>query len=144
MKDRVELHLDRDLNEWLTRVAQRPGSSKSVVVGDALRAFLERGAATEIEKRLNERLRRVTALMTRIDRNLEILLETQALFIHHQFSVIPPVPASELAAARAQAHVRFTNFVEHVAHRLKQGKSLIRDALDELDASTPPEREAAD
>jgi hypothetical protein len=147
MKDRVELHLDRDLNAWLSRVAERPGTSKSMIVGDALRAFLERGAATEIEKRVNQRLRQLTALMTRMDRNLDILMETQALFIHHQFSVIPPVPASDLAAARAQAHDRFLNFIEQVAGRLHEGKSLIRDALERTAAESIPaatDKEAAD
>ena len=147
MKDRVELHLDHDVNEWLTRVSHRPGASKSSIVGDALRAFLERGAATEIEKRLEQRLRQLTILMTRMDRNLEILLETEALFIHHQFSVIPPVPAAELAAARAQAQDRFANFVRQVGQRLADGKNLLRDALER--ASTQggrggDQREAAD
>lgn len=130
MKDRVELHLDRDLNEWLSRAAQRPGSSKSAVVGDALRAFLERGAATEIEQRLDQRLRQLSALLRRMDRNIEIVLESQALFIRHQFSVIPPVAAADLAAARAESRDRFEQFVDQVGRRLAQGKSLIRDAID--------------
>jgi hypothetical protein len=130
MKDRVELHLDRDLNEWLSRAAQRPGSSKSAIVGDALRAFLERGAATEIEQRLDQRLRQLTALLRRIDRNVEIVLESQALFIRHQFSVIPPVAAADLAAARAESRDRFERFVDQVGRRLAQGKNLIRDAID--------------
>ena len=144
MKDRVELHLDRDLNEWLSRVAERPGSSKSMIVGDALRAFLERGAATEIEKRVNQRLRQLTTLMVRIDRNLDLLLEVEGMFIHHQFSVIPPVAAADLAAARAQARDRFANFIEQVAVRMKQGKSLLRDALDRDASGGDAEKEAAD
>lgn len=130
MKERVELHLDRDLNAWLSRIAQRPGSSKSAIVGDALRSFLERGAATEIEQRVSERLHRIARALERIDRNLDILLETQALFIRHQFSVIPPIPAADLAAATAHGAERFAHFVEQVGRRLARGESLMRDALD--------------
>jgi predicted transcriptional regulator len=107
MKPRHHLYLDDALSEELDRLARKPGSSKSGIVADALRAHLARGAASQVDTVLKARLDRFVRMMARIERNQEVLLETLALYVRWQLTVTAPLPDSEQAAARAAGEARF-------------------------------------
>ena len=55
MKPRHHLYLDDALTEELERLARKPGSSKSGIINDALRAYLARGATSEVDTVLKAR-----------------------------------------------------------------------------------------
>src|SRR5882724_8808073 len=122
MKPRHHLYLDDALSEELDRLAEKPGSSKSGIVADALRAYLVRGGAKEADAVLKARLDRFARNVARIERNQEVLLETLALYVRWQLTVTAPLPESEQAAARAAGEARFQSFVDQLSRRIAAGR----------------------
>lgn len=127
MKSPLRVSIDADLHEQLNLLVKNPGSSKSAIISDALRAFLERGAAKELDDRLKPRLDKVSTHLCRIERHQRVLIETVAIYIRFHFSVLPPMPASEQAAGRALAEERFQAFIEQIGRRLAGGRSVTGD-----------------
>jgi len=129
MKPRHHLYLDDALTEQLEALAAKPGTSKSAIVADALRAYIARRGARELDDLLQVRLDRLSRQLGRIERDQQILLESLALFVRYQLTVTAPLPESEQEAARAVGQERFENFVNQVGRRLAQGRSVSRDVL---------------
>lgn len=129
MKPRHHLYLDDELTDRLEQLAARPGASKSAIVADALKAWFARGAAIEIDPVIKARLDRTTRSLSRIERDLQIVLEALGLFIRYQLTVIPPLPEADQAAARVLGQERFQHFIDQVGRRLASAKSLTRDVL---------------
>jgi hypothetical protein len=127
MKYRHHFYLDERLSEQLDSLASRPGGSKSAIVADALRAWLGRRAATEIDDLLRVRLDRISAQLHRIERDQQIVMESLGLFIRYQLTVTPPLPETEHAAARAIGQDRFQAFIDQVGRRVAGGRSLSED-----------------
>ena len=127
MKPRHHLYLDDALTAQLEALAMKPGSSKSAIVADALRGYLARRGAKELDDLLKVRLDRITSQMGRMERDLQILLETLALFIRYEFTVTPPLPEADQAAARAVAQDRYQAFIEQVGRRIAGGRTVSRD-----------------
>lgn len=132
MKPRHHLYLDDALTERLEGLAAKPGSSKSAIVADALRTYLTRRGASELDEMLKVRLDRIGKQLNRIERDQQIVLETLALFIRYQLTVTPPLPEADQAAARAIGQDRFQHFIDQVGRRLASGKSVGADLLARL------------
>lgn len=128
MKRRHEFNLDEDLSERLAELADRPGASKSAIMTDALRAFLDRRGASELDDRFKVRLDRLSTQLGRIERDQQIVAETLALLARFQLSVSAPLAESD-RAGRAIGHERFKSFVEQVSRRVAGGRGLIDDVL---------------
>jgi hypothetical protein len=120
LKPRHHLYLDDDLTAQLEALAAKPGSSKSAIVGDALRAWLARRGAREIDDTLRIRLDRFSAQLNRIERDNQVLLETLALFVRYQLTVTAPLPEPD-QAARAVGRDRFQAFIERVGRQIAGG-----------------------
>lgn len=129
MKPRHHLYLDDALTERLEALAAKPGSSKSAIVADALRAYLARRGASELDEMLKVRLDRIGKQLNRVERDQQIVLETLALFIRYQLTVTPPLPEVDQAAARAIGQERFQHFIDQVGRRLAAGKGIAADLL---------------
>jgi predicted transcriptional regulator len=121
MKPRHHLYLDDALTEELEKLASKPGSSKSAIVSDALRAFLARRGAKELDDMLKVRLDRIGAELARIERDQQIVMESLALFVRYQLTVTAPLPEPDVAA-RAVGRDRFQAFIDQVGRTLAGGK----------------------
>lgn len=132
MKPRLNVYLDDELNDRLDALAAKPGSSKSAIVSDALRHYLARGAAAEIDAVLKARLEKIARHLARLERDQQIVLETLALFIRFELTVTSPLPEGDQAAAKALGTERFNSFVDQVGRRIAGGKSLTRDVLERI------------
>lgn len=137
MKPRHHLYLDDELSERLETLAAKPGSSKSAIVADALRGYLARNGAKEIEALLKVRLDRIGSQLNRIERDQQVVMESLALFIRYQLTVTAPLPEAD-QAARAIGNDRFRAFIDQVGRRIAGGRSLSRDML------TPTSSQAAE
>lgn len=150
MKPRHHLYFDEALTQQLETLAAKPGSSKSAIVSDALRAYFGRRGAAALDDLLKVRLDRFNAQLNRIERDQQVLLETLALFIRHQLMVTPPLPEADLPAAYAMAEARFQAFITEVGRRIGVAKANAREALVPLAAeingtgsASNPERSVA-
>jgi len=120
MKPRHHLYLDDELTAQLEALAAKPGSSKSAIVADALRQYLTRRGANDIDEALKIRLDRQSRQMDRIERDGQVLLESLALFIRYQLTVTAPLPEPD-KAARAVGQERFQKFIDQVGRQIAGG-----------------------
>lgn len=121
VRTRHQLFLPRDLSERLEALAARPGASKSAILADALTAWLNRQAASELENRFSQRLDRLSMTLGRIERDGHVLLESLALFIRYQLMIQAPLAEGD-NAARAIGRDRFEAFIGRVGEALASGK----------------------
>ncbi len=118
---RYQLFLPEDLSHRLEALAARPGASKSGILTDALTAWLNRQAASDMEHRFSARLDRMSLALGRIERDGHVLLESLALFIRYELMVQAPLAESD-DAARAIGRDRFNAFVGRVGEALAAGQ----------------------
>jgi hypothetical protein len=124
MKPRHHVYLDDELSARLDALSAKPGATKSGIVGDALRSHFSRRDTHQLEDRLRLRLDRTNAHLDRLERDLEILLESFALFVRYQFSVTAPLSEIDQAAARARAKDLYQAFIDQVGRRIGAGRTL--------------------
>ena len=118
---RHQLFLTKELSERLEVLSSKPGATKSAILVDALTAWLNRRAASELEDKFGARLDRMTSAIGRIERDGHVLLETLALFVLIELTVNAPLPKGD-DAARAVGRARFEEFVTRVGERLASGR----------------------
>ena len=124
MKSRRHIYIEEELTDRLQLLATKPGSSRSAIVSDAVRAYLDRQGADELDSRFKTRFDKLTRQLKAIERDVGIVMETLALYVRYDLTVTAPPPDRERAAANAIGHERFQAFVEQVGRRLAKGKSL--------------------
>jgi len=128
MKRRHEFYLDADVSEQLNALAAKPGASKTAIMSDALRAYLERRGANELDQRFRARLDRLSLQLGRIERDQQVVAEMLALFVRFQLTVTAPVPEAD-RAARALGQARYESFLQQVSRRLAGGAGTVEDVL---------------
>jgi predicted transcriptional regulator len=121
VKPRHHLYLDEALTEQLEALAAKPGSSKSAIVSDALRAYLARRGARELDDMLKIRLDRMSTQLGRIERDGHVLIESLALFVRYMLTVNAPLAEGD-EAGRAIGRDRFEAFVAQVGRQLAGGR----------------------
>lgn len=126
MKPRHHLYLDEELTARLDLLASKPGTSKSAIISDALREYLNRRATREVDDLLKHRLDRISRQLGRIERDATVLLETLSLFVRYQLTVTAPLPEAD-KAGQAVGRERFRRFVDQVGRQLATARSI--DAL---------------
>lgn len=130
MKPRHHLYFDADLSAELEALAAKPGTSKSAIVADALRAYLKRRGTRELDDMLKVRLDRIGADLGRLRRDLDVQLESFALFVLWQLTIQAPLPEGD-AAARAIGRDRFEAFITEVGRRVAGGRRAFGTAGEE-------------
>lgn len=123
MKPRHHLYLDEELTARLDLLASKPGTSKSAIISDALREYLNRRATREVDDLLKHRLDRISKQLGRIERDGCVLLETLSLFVRYQLTVSAPLPEAD-KAGQAVGRERFRRFVDQVGRQLATGRSI--------------------
>ncbi len=118
---RHQLFLAEDLSARLEGLAAKPGASKSAILADALTAWLNRQAASELENKFGQRLDRLSMALGRVERDGHVLLESFALFVRYQLMVQAPLAEGD-DAARAVGRDRFNAFVARVGEALASGQ----------------------
>ena len=127
MKVRQNLYIDRELADALEALAAKPGGNKSRIVNDALAAWLARRATRQVDDLLKVRLDRISRAIGRAARDIEVLLEAQALFVRYQLTVTAPLPEAD-AAALAIGNDRFERFIAQLGRQIATGKRTLGSA----------------
>ena len=121
MKVRQNLYLDRAVSDALEALASGPGANKSRLVNDALAAWLARRATKEIDDLVKGRLDRLSRELGLVRRDIDVLLESLALFVRYQLLVTAPLPEADTVAL-AVGMARFEKFAGQVGRQLATGK----------------------
>jgi hypothetical protein len=121
VKVRQNLYIDRAVSDALEALASRPGANKSRLVNDAVAAWLARRASKEVDDLLKVRLDRLSREIGLVRRDLDVVLESLALFVRYQLLVTAPLPEAD-SVALALGLDRFEKFVGQVGRQLATGK----------------------
>ena len=117
VKTRHQFYLPDDLSEKLEGLAAEPGSSKTAILTDAFRAWLERRGITELDERFGVRLDRLSSADQRLEHKLDFVAEALGAFIQHQLTITAHQPPFEPETGQLGLQ-RYRKFVDFVAQRL--------------------------
>lgn len=121
MKVRQNLYIDRELSDALEALASGPGANKSRLVNGALAAWLASRGSKEIDELLKVRLDRMSREIGLVRRDIDVVIESLALFVRYQLLVTAPLPEAD-SAALAIGLDRFEKFVGQVGRQLATGR----------------------
>lgn len=124
-KIRHHLSLDPKLSRELEKLCRSAGTTKSNVLAKALEAFIETRGESELDQRYGLRLDRISRELNRVARDVEIALESLALFIRFMITLNAHTPAPD-KATQAIARERFQNFVDQVSRQIAGGNKTLR------------------
>lgn len=116
-KRRHQFYLPDELSEKLEALAAEPGSSKTAILTDAFRAWLDRRGATELDERFGVRLDRLSKADEQIARKLDFVAEALGTFVQHQLTLVAHQPPFEPETGQLGLQ-RYRAFVEMVGRRL--------------------------
>ena len=132
MKSRLNCYFDPKLADRLGELALRQGVHRSQLVEAAVASFLSPDALDRREAAYVRRLDRISRQIERVERDLTIAIEAQALFVRFWLSVTAPVPSGQQAASKAQGSQRYQGYIETLGRRLQRGDSLVREISQEI------------
>ena len=120
MKVRQNLYIDREVADALEALAAGHRGNKSRLANDALRDWLARRGTKAVDDLLKPRPDRMTREIGLVRRDIDVVLESLALFVRYQLMVTAPLPEGD-AAALAVGRDRFESFVAQVGRQLAAG-----------------------
>ena len=119
---RHQFLLGPELSTKLERLCRQSGVTKSEIIAKAVEAFIERRGENELDQRYGKRLDRLSRELDRARRDVEMILESLALFIRFSITLNAHTPQPD-KATQAIAQERFQKFVEQVGRQIAGGKS---------------------
>lgn len=128
-KIRHQFLLDAGTSERLNALARGPGATKTDVIAEAIKTFLERGSDTEIAQLSAQRLDRISRdvdavrqEMKSLRREVETVREALAGFALFSFLLTAKTPSPD-KDDQAIGRKRFHNFTAHVTQLLASDTS---------------------
>jgi hypothetical protein len=121
-RQRVQAYLTTDLHDQLVGECAALRTSVSAYITAAVRERLD---GLGDKKSLFNRLDRVSRGLEHVDRDVELLSETFAIFVRVWYAHNPSVPDEAKQAARAVGDSRFERFIRHAAEQWNSGHRFI-------------------
>lgn len=132
MKQRLNIYLSPDLFDQLDRFAGKRKLSKSSLIEAAIASLLSPDSADTRDAAFIRRLDRIDRRIERVERDVQIAIETVALYVRFWLAVTPPLPEGAQTSAKAKGAERYRDFVETLGRRVQRGNSLIREVSLEI------------
>ena len=129
MKPRVNIRLSHEMHRKLEEMVLTPGATKSAIMEDALRAYLDPDRTAARDDILVQRLERIETRQNAIERDLALCLETLGQFVLYWLTRTDPIPESEREAAQLLGQRRFEFFIDQVAKRTASDEPLSKRAI---------------
>tara|TARA_R110000868_G_scaffold141226_2_gene357518 strand:- start:1384 stop:1806 length:423 start_codon:yes stop_codon:yes gene_type:complete len=124
-KIRHQFYLPDDLSQALDALAAKPGASKTTILTDALRAWLERKAHNALDTQFGPRLDRQQKIALRTETTLNAVAEMLDLFVTHQLTLTAHQPPFDTETGQLGQR-RYQQFVDQVARRLAGNRGVPR------------------
>ena len=122
-KTRHQFYLPADLSQQLEALALEPGSSKTAILTDAFRAWLDRRAGNELDERFALRLERFGRGQKTLEDKLDFLAEALGTFVQHQLTLVAHQPSFTPEAALL-GQQRYQKFVDAVGRKLARATEI--------------------
>lgn len=123
-KPRVNLRISHKLYAELEQRVRAPGVTKTDIVEEALSRFFDPEANLVLEERLLRRMDAFDKRQGEIERDTALCLETTAHFVFYWLTQTEPIPQGERDAAHALGQRRFDHFIQQVAKKLGNARSV--------------------
>lgn len=136
----TKVFLPWELVRELDDRARRTRLAKSEIARMALASWLSPDGAEQLEAALARRLDRMSRQLERLERDLSICNEAQALLIRAWLTATPAAPEGEARVAmEAKGRERYAGFIDALGRRLAAGRSLAREVLQDVPGAEPEE-----
>jgi hypothetical protein len=136
-KVKLTVYLDPDVLEAFERKAAATGAPKSALAQAAVASFVTPDQDELEQAALIRRIDGLHRLGERLERNLDISIEMQALYLRWWLTATPPLAEAAKPAAHAKGKERFEAFVESLAKRMAQSGRFAREVSLDLRAPAP-------
>ena len=133
MKPRVNIRLSHEIHRILEEMVLAPGATKSAIMEDALRAYLDPDRTAARDDILLQRLDRIEKRQNAMERDLALCLETLGQFVLYWLTRTDPIPEAERDAAQILGQRRFEFFIDQVARRVASDEPLSKRAMSASD-----------
>lgn len=120
-KQRHHVYLPDDLSAALDTLGRDPRTSKSTIVAEALRNWLERRAGHALDERFAVRMDRLARSQERLEEKLAYVAEALGTFVQHQLTLVAHQPMFTPETAHL-GQQRYRAFVEAVGRRLARAR----------------------
>lgn len=127
MRIKHTIRLPPKLSSHLVDYAARKRVTQALVVETALESFLSPDSSERMEAALTRRLDRMSRQLERLERDVEISNEAISLFVQFWLTTTPPLPESELKAAKISGQTRHADFIAALVERVGGHSSFARD-----------------
>lgn len=138
-KPRVNIRLSYEMHRTLEQMTLAPGVTKSAIIEDALRAYLDPIRTGGREQALMARLDQFDLRQNAIERDVALCLETLGQFVLYWLTRTDPLPDEDRAAAHALGQRRFEYFVEQVARKIGAPEGISARVFDGVTAAAEDE-----
>jgi hypothetical protein len=139
----TKVFLPYDLVRDLDARSKRLRITKSELARTALASWLSPDGPEQLEAALVKRLDRLSRAMERLERDLAICNEAQALFIRAWLTATPAAPEGPARLAmEAKGRERYEGFLEALGRRLAAGRTLAQEVLEDRPGSRPEPQHA--
>lgn len=128
MKPRVNIRLSHEMHRILEEMVLAPGATKSAIMEDALRAYLDPQRNAARDDLLLQRLDRIEKRQNAMERDQALCLETLGQFVLYWLTRTDPIPEAERDAAQLLGQRRFEFFINQVATRVASDEPLSKRA----------------
>ena len=129
MKPRVNLRLDAALLAQLEAAARAQKTTKTAVLEDALRCYLDPDRNRSLEDRLMERMDAFEKRLGQLFWAVDLGVEATGHFVLYWLTRTDPIPESERDIAHALGQRRFDHFINQIAKKLRRRRSLVAESL---------------
>ncbi|HAY07055.1 MAG TPA: hypothetical protein DCY26_10420 [Hyphomonas sp.] len=129
MKPRVNLRLNAALLAQLEAAARAQKTTKTDILEQALRCYLDPDRNRSLEARLMERMDAFEKRLGQLFWAVDLGVETTGHFVLYWLTRTDPIPESERDIAHALGERRFDHFINQIAKKLRRRRSLVAESL---------------
>ncbi|MBB5686310.1 ribbon-helix-helix protein, CopG family [Sphingobium boeckii] len=116
-KTRHQFHLPDALSEQLNLLAAKPGASKSIIMAEAITAWIERKGMRDTDDRFGAKIDRLVMSQKAQAQDIEMIIEMLSKLIWHEMLLTAHQPPSD-ETTRSLARKRFQMLFDQVAQDL--------------------------
>jgi hypothetical protein len=128
-KPRVNIRLSHDMHRTLEQMVLAPGVTKSAIIEDALRAYIDPTRTGGREQALMARLDQFDLRQGEIERDVALSLEALGQLALYWLTRTDPIPEGERDAAHALGQRRFDYFLTQTVRKAMSDMPLSKRAI---------------
>ena len=132
MTTKIGVYLTDDVAKLLKMAVRRAGATKSDIVNEALRRFLDPKGDNDQDGEVIGRLKGLAKAVRRLHRDVQIVAETLALHIRQFLMITPPVPKADQDAAMKLGRERYKVFIAQIAKRIASDDGMMAEIMETI------------